>query len=230
MTTPSTGRAEPARPTSRQLRADRSRRPGFHRRSARLRVEHLSRAVAGRQGRGLARWPSRPTTSFAPSTWSRPGVGNEVSVHGEVFSPFTHYMELFGYEPALTSLLEDPGKALALLERLTERLGQRGPWRRREHGVDAVLISSAFAGGPLLSPRMYKRFVLPFERRVAEAVKADGRAGLHPHLRQHRRPAGVDAGDRHRGHRHPGPAAAGQRGTAKTPRRRSASAPLSRAT
>ena len=25
-------------------------------------------------------------------------VGDEVSVHGEVFSPFTHYLELFGYE------------------------------------------------------------------------------------------------------------------------------------
>lgn len=100
-------------------------------------------------------------------------VGNEVSVHGEVFSPFTHYMELFGYEPALTSLLEDPGKALALLERLTEASAAWAVAQAR-HGVDAVLISSAFAGGPLLSPRMYKRYVLPFERRVAEAVKAEG--------------------------------------------------------
>ena len=39
--------------------------------------------------------------------------------------------------------------------------------------MDAVLISSAFAGSPLLSPRFYKRFVLPFERRVAEAVKRE---------------------------------------------------------
>ena len=32
----------------------------------------------------------------------RAKVGDDVSVHGEVFSPFTHYMELFGYENALT--------------------------------------------------------------------------------------------------------------------------------
>ncbi len=100
-------------------------------------------------------------------------VGDHVSVHGEVFSPFTHYMELFGYEQALTSLLEDPGKALALLDRLTTASITWAVAQAR-HGVDAVLISSAFAGGPLISPRMYKRFVLPFERRVVEAVKAEG--------------------------------------------------------
>ena len=43
-----------------------------------------------------------------------------------------------------------------------------------ERGVDAVLISSAFAGGPLLSPAMYREFVLPYEKRVTEAVKAAG--------------------------------------------------------
>lgn len=100
-------------------------------------------------------------------------VGDTVSVHGEVFSPFTHYMELFGYEQALTSLLEDSGKALALLDRLTTASVTWAVAQAR-HGVDAVLMSSAFAGGPLISPRMYKRFVLPFERKVAEAVRAAG--------------------------------------------------------
>ncbi|MBK8048449.1 MAG: hypothetical protein IPK16_15835 [Anaerolineales bacterium] len=103
----------------------------------------------------------------------RARVDESVSVHGECFSPFTHYIELIGYENALRSLIEDSGKALALLDRLTEA---SITWAvaQAEHGVDAVLMSSAFAGGPLLSPRMYKRFVLPFERRVAEAVRATG--------------------------------------------------------
>ena len=100
-------------------------------------------------------------------------VGDTVSVHGEVFSPFTHYMELFGYEQALTSLLEDSGKALAVLDRLTTASVAWAVAQAR-HGVDAVLMSSAFAGGPLISPRMYKRFVLPFERKVTEAVRATG--------------------------------------------------------
>ncbi|MBD3307982.1 hypothetical protein GF339_16210, partial [candidate division KSB3 bacterium] len=31
-------------------------------------------------------------------------AGDEVSIHGEVFSPFTHFVELFGYEQALMNL------------------------------------------------------------------------------------------------------------------------------
>jgi hypothetical protein len=100
-------------------------------------------------------------------------VGDEISVHGEVFSPFTHFMELFGYEMALMNLLMDGGKAHAILERLTEA---SVAWARAQarHGVDAVLISSAFAGGPFLSPKMYREFVVPYESRVTAAVRAAG--------------------------------------------------------
>ena len=100
-------------------------------------------------------------------------AGNDVAIHGEVFSPFTHFLELFGYEAALLALLADPAKALALLDRLT---GASVAWATAQarHGVDAVLISSAFAGAPFLSRSMYERFVIPFERRVTEAVKAAG--------------------------------------------------------
>ena len=42
------------------------------------------------------------------------------------------------------------------------------------YGADAVLISSAFAGGGFISPKMYRDFVLPYERRVAEAIKSVG--------------------------------------------------------
>src|SRR5690554_1088497 len=103
----------------------------------------------------------------------REKTAGEVSVHGEVFSPFTHFMELIGYENALMSLIMDPDKAHALLDRLTV---SSVTWAvaQAERGVDAVLMSSAFAGGPLLSPDMYREFVLPYERRVAEAVRATG--------------------------------------------------------
>lgn len=97
-------------------------------------------------------------------------VGDTVSIHGEVFSPFTHYMELFGYEQALLALVTDPGKARALLDRLTDA---SIAWAvaQAQRGVDAVLISSAFAGGSLISTAMYREFVLPYERRVTDAVK-----------------------------------------------------------
>jgi hypothetical protein len=97
----------------------------------------------------------------------------QFSVHGEVFSPFTHFMELFGYEVALMGLVMDQEKSLALLESFTEAVIL---WAvaQVKCGVDAVLISSAFAGGPFLSRKMYAQFVLPFERMVVEAVKEAG--------------------------------------------------------
>ena len=100
-------------------------------------------------------------------------VGDEVSVHGEVFSPFTHFMELFGYENALMNLVMDAEKSHALLDRLTEG---SVTWARAQarHGADAVLISSAFAGAPFASRRIYREFVVPYERRVTDAIRAEG--------------------------------------------------------
>jgi hypothetical protein len=100
-------------------------------------------------------------------------VGETVSVHGEVYSPFTHFVEPIGYENALVSLLSNPEKARAILDRLTLASVTWGV-AQAERGVDAVLMSSAFAGGPFLSPRMYRQFVLPYERRVTDAIKATG--------------------------------------------------------
>jgi hypothetical protein len=95
-----------------------------------------------------------------------------VSVNGEVFSPFTHFMELFGYENALMALIDDPPKVHALLQHLTEPTIAWAVAQARA-GVDAVLISSAFAGGGFLSREMYEEFVLPYERRLADAVHAE---------------------------------------------------------
>jgi hypothetical protein len=100
-------------------------------------------------------------------------TAGEVSIHGEVFSPFTHFMELFGYEPALLALVEDPAKARAWLDRLGEPVVAWGLAQARR-GVDAVLVSSAFAGGGFLSRRMYAEFVVPAERRVIGAIRTAG--------------------------------------------------------
>jgi hypothetical protein len=100
-------------------------------------------------------------------------VGDEVSIHGEVFSPFTHFLELFGYQEALMGLIKDKGKALALLDRLTQASVTWGV-AQAKRGADAVLISSAFAGGGFISPKMYRDFVVPYERQVTEAIKSAG--------------------------------------------------------
>lgn len=100
----------------------------------------------------------------------RAKTNGEVSVHGEVFSPFTHYLELFGYQNAIIGLVKNKEKVKALLERLTDAVIAWAVAQAR-HGVDAVLISSAFAGGGFISPKMYTEYVVPYERRVTDAVK-----------------------------------------------------------
>jgi hypothetical protein len=95
----------------------------------------------------------------------------DVSVHGEVFSPFSQLFELADHSSVLTALLRDPARVHACLDRLTAgaatlALGQAAA------GADAVLISSAFAGAGFISPAHYREFVLPCERRIVEAVRA----------------------------------------------------------
>ncbi len=100
-------------------------------------------------------------------------VGTTVSVHGEIFSPFTQLMELFGYEQALMYLIDEPDKCHAILAAYTEGAADLGA-RQAGHGVDAVLISSAFAGGGFISPRQYRSFVLPYEAAVARRIHETG--------------------------------------------------------
>ncbi len=98
-------------------------------------------------------------------------AGSALSIHGEVFSPFTHFCELFGYENAMLGLCTDAAKCHAVLDHLT---AASVAWALAQAaaGVDAVLISSALAGAGFISPAMYRQFVLPVEKRVVDAVHA----------------------------------------------------------
>ena len=107
-------------------------------------------------------------------------VGNKVSIHSEIFSPFTQFLELVGYMNGLMALITDPGKVKACLEALAQGtivLGQG----QSAHGVDAILISSAFAGAGLISPNHYREFVLPYEKMVIEGIKAKYDVPIYTH-------------------------------------------------
>jgi len=97
-------------------------------------------------------------------------VGDTVSIHTEIFSPFSQFLELLNYEYALMAILDDEAKSHAILDRLTTGTIDLGR-RHADEGVDAILISSAFAGGGLISPDMYADFVLPYEKRAIEGIK-----------------------------------------------------------
>lgn len=107
-------------------------------------------------------------------------AGKNVSVHSEIFSPFSQFLELLDYTNGLMALLDDPGKSRACLEALARGAIDLGR-KQAVHGVDAILISSAFAGAGFISPDQYREFVLPYERMVIEAIKAEHDVPIYTH-------------------------------------------------
>ncbi|HSN69289.1 MAG TPA: uroporphyrinogen decarboxylase family protein, partial [Thermoanaerobaculia bacterium] len=94
----------------------------------------------------------------------------EVSVHGEVFSPFSQLVELLGAAGAMLALVDDPPRVAAMLARFAVGAADLGRGLL-EAGADAILISSAFAGGGFISPAHYEEFVLPFEADVIRRIR-----------------------------------------------------------
>ena len=137
----------------------------------------------------------RPFDNFFPPyhydvlTKVKAEVGDSVSVHAEIFSPFSQLLELLDYQYALLGLIEDPGKSHAILERLTLGAIDYGKGQAAA-GADAVLISSAFAGAGFISRDFYRQFVLPYEKRVIHAIQAE-----YPDLRMYTHTCGA-IGDR----------------------------------
>jgi uroporphyrinogen-III decarboxylase len=95
----------------------------------------------------------------------------DLSVHAEVFSPFSQLMELVGSAEGMLALVDDPHKVVACLKRLEEGTIALASGHFKA-GADAVLISSAYAGGGFISRRHYERFVLPYEHAVIDALAA----------------------------------------------------------
>jgi MtaA/CmuA family methyltransferase len=107
-------------------------------------------------------------------------AGKEVSVHGEIFSPFTQFLELLDYTNGLTALMDDPVKCEDCLAALAEGAIVLGRGQAA-HGVDAILISSPFAGAGFISPDHYRRFVLRFEKMVIDGIKAECDIPVYTH-------------------------------------------------
>lgn len=108
-------------------------------------------------------------------------VGREISIHGEIFSPFSQLLELLGYEAGFLALKKDPSKFKACLEALTQGTIAYG-LGLAAHGVEAILISSALAGGHFISPQDYREYVLPYEKRVIEGIKAKYDLPIYTHI------------------------------------------------
>jgi hypothetical protein len=104
----------------------------------------------------------------------------EVSVHAEVFSPFSQLLELVDHADALIAIIDEPAKVRACLDRLADGAIELGRLQAAA-GADAILISSAFAGAGFISPGHYAEFVLPAERKVVAGIKKTCSVPVYTH-------------------------------------------------
>lgn len=99
--------------------------------------------------------------------------GKEYSIHGEITSPFDYMLDLLGYEPALMALIDDPDKC-KMISNHYAKLIKKLALEMCDTGIDAIKVSSPFAGMGFISPSYYEEFVLPFERDIVTAVREKG--------------------------------------------------------
>lgn len=100
-------------------------------------------------------------------------IGENYSLHGEVTSPFDYFLDAVGHQSGLMYLLTDPDRSKEVLGRYATLVKELAV-QMCGAGVDAIKLSSPFAGAGFISPALYGEFVLPFEREIAKAVRATG--------------------------------------------------------
>lgn len=101
-------------------------------------------------------------------------TGDKYSVHGEITSPFDYLLDLLGYEEALMSLIMNPEKCKAILSKFAKGVGHLAD-RMCDYDIDAIKISSPFAGMGFISPEHYSEFVLPYEKEIISRIRAKGK-------------------------------------------------------
>ncbi len=99
--------------------------------------------------------------------------GDKYSIHGEITSPFDYYLDLTGHQDGLIGLMDVPDKVHTILNHFTHLIKKLAV-EMCETGIDAIKISSPFAGAGFISPEDYKEFILPYEKEIANAIREKG--------------------------------------------------------
>jgi len=101
-------------------------------------------------------------------------TGGRFSIHGEITSPFDYFLDLLGYENALMALMLESEKCKLILSRYTQGV-KKIAVEMCQKDIDAIKISSPFAGMGFISPDFYREFVLPYEREIITAIRGLGK-------------------------------------------------------
>lgn len=95
------------------------------------------------------------------------------SIHGEITSPFDYYLDLIGHQEALMGIIDSPDKVKLIMNHFTKGLVKLAE-DMCDTGIDAIKISSPFAGSSFISPDDYKEFVFPYEKEIVRAIRCKG--------------------------------------------------------
>jgi uroporphyrinogen-III decarboxylase len=101
-------------------------------------------------------------------------VGEQFSIHGEITSPFDYFLDFLGYQNALMALVLEPEKCKKILARFAIGVKNIAVGMCQKN-IDAIKISSPFAGMGFISPEFYEEFVLPYEREIIAAIRSCGK-------------------------------------------------------
>ncbi|MFA6334871.1 MAG: uroporphyrinogen decarboxylase family protein [Bacteroidales bacterium] len=101
-------------------------------------------------------------------------VGQRYSIHGEITSPFDYLLDLLGYEQGLISLILNPDKCKEILQKFTDGICSLAE-EMCKYDIDAVKVSSPFAGMGFISPEHYQEFVLPYESQFIRKIREWGK-------------------------------------------------------
>lgn len=105
-------------------------------------------------------------------TLVRERLGDDQFVIAMVVSPFLVAAELRGMERLLADLVVNPGFAIELLEHVTRGIERYVAAIASSGAADAIMFENAGAGREMLGPTHVDRFVMPFERRLLAAARA----------------------------------------------------------
>ena len=100
-------------------------------------------------------------------------VGDARSIHGEITSPFDYFLDLLGYENGLIAMIMEPEKSKSILEKFTDGIRDLA-LKMCDRPIDAIKVSSPFAGMGFISSDQYREFVLPYEQKIISAIRSKG--------------------------------------------------------
>jgi hypothetical protein len=108
---------------------------------------------------------------FSYLNFTREQVGAEIILSGTIFDPCAALGWFVGLEKLMFGFYDQPDLAYAICEKLTNIAIRTGK-EMTAHGIDIVRIGAATAC--LFSPDIYRKFCLPFQKKIVKDLHGAG--------------------------------------------------------